>query len=129
MIIIAGEISTQSTATFDYQTQAVYTLEVTASDGEYDDVQNLTIYIARDDTNNKPFFTSDNMIVNISESEASFHVVMDIDGSDPDNDALIYMIQSSIPTEAPFIINNNNGKVTFEDYFVRSEYYAREDQC
>ena len=110
MIIIAGEISTQSTATFDYQTQAVYTLEVTAFDGEYDDVQNLTIYIDGDDTNGKPFFTSVNMIVNISESEARFHVVMDIDGSDPDNDALIYMIQSSIPTEAPFIINNNNGK-------------------
>ena len=103
-----GVISSRSTATFDYETQSSYILEVTASDGEFEDIQILTIYI--DDVNEKPFFTAATTIGgDILESETTSRVVLDMDASDPEGDVLTYEITGSSPSGAPFTIDSSTG--------------------
>ena len=104
-----GEISTTATANFDYEAQSSYTLEVMASDGEFGDVKNLTIYIA--DVNEKPFFTASTTAGEILEDETISRVVLNMAASDPDNDVLTYTILTTEPFGSPFVINSINGKV------------------
>ena len=85
---------------------------MTASDGEFEDVKNLSITIG--DINEKPFFISTNKVGNILENDTSHHVVLDLDASDPDGDILKYKISGSNPSGAPFTINQDNGKYCYQ---------------
>ena len=82
---------------------------MTASDGVFQDVNNLTIYI--DDVNEEPFFTAAGYLSVILESETTPRVVVDVDASDPDGDSLIYTILTSYPSDAPFTIDSVNGTI------------------
>ena len=106
--IFQGEIFTKSTALFDYESQSSYTLEVTASDGTLEDVQNLIVQI--DDVNEKPSVIVVTRLGDILESEIVPRMVLNMAASDPDNDVLTYNILGSNPSGAPFIIDSTNGK-------------------
>ena len=102
-----GDISTTPTAVFDYETQNIYLIEVTAHDGEFEDVQRLTIYV--DNVNEKPYFIPVRNLANVLETETTSRVVLSADALDPETDVLNYEIIGSIPSGAPFSIDNNNG--------------------
>ena len=103
----SGDISTTSIATFNYEAQSSYILEVIASDAEFENVNNLTINIA--DVNEKPFFTASTKLGDILEDETISRVVLTMDASDPDSDVLTYNILTTEPFGAPFTIDNFNG--------------------
>ena len=104
----SGEMSTNSTAKFDYETQNTYILEVTAFDGEFEDVQTLTVHIS--DVNEKPVFKNINRMGQILENELIPRVVLDLNAADPDKDVLTYDIIGSDPTAVSFSINASNGR-------------------
>ena len=104
-----GRISTTFSATLDYESQDVYTITVTASDGEFTDIQLLSIFIS--DVNEKPYFTGAHQFGDILESETAARVVLDIAASDQENDVLTYEILSSIPPGAPFTIDSSKGNL------------------
>ena len=106
--VILGSIFIKPTATLDYETESSYTLKVTTSDGEFEDVKNLTIYV--DDINEEPFFTAVKKLGDVLESETTSRVVIDMDASDPDGDVLNFKITGSNPSVAPFTIDNGNGE-------------------
>ena len=84
---------------------------MTASDGDFEDVQNLTVNI--DDVNEEPFFTTSTTIGgDILESETTSRVVLDMDASDPEGDVLTYEITGSSPSGAPFTIDSSTGIYT-----------------
>ena len=109
--VILGEITTKSSATFDYEILGTYTLEVTASDGTLQDVRHLTIYI--DNVNETPVITAAVKLGDVLESETTSRVVIDMDASDEDGDVLNYKITGANPSGAPFTIDNGNGKLHF----------------
>ena len=88
-------------------------IEVTGSDGEYEDVQHLFIYI--DDVNEKPFFTDVHLLGNILESITTSRVVVSLDATDPEKAVLVYEIAASDPPGAPFTIdsygNNEHNRI------------------
>ena len=104
---IVGVISTKSAVSFDFESQATYTLQVTASDGVLEDIKLLAIYI--DNVNEKPYFVATPQLGDILETETKSRVVLDMDGSDPENDVLSYEIIGSSPSGAPFTIDSING--------------------
>ena len=105
-------ISTNSTAKFDYESQPSYTLDVSAFDGEYEDVKRLTVNIA--DINEKPFFTAVTRLGDVFEDATKSMLIMDLDSADPDGDVLTYEITDSVPSGPPFTIDSNTGKFAFE---------------
>ena len=108
LFCISGKISTKPTATLDYETQSSYAIEVTTSDGEFEDVKNLTIYI--NDVNEEPFFIAVKKLGDVLENETTSRVVIDVDASDPDGNVLNYQLIGSNPSGAPFTIDNKNGE-------------------
>ena len=106
-----GKVSTVTTATFDYETQSKYTLQITATDSEFDDVQNLTVYI--EDVNEKPYFTGFIKLGDVLENETISRLIIDTEASDPENDLLTYTILETHPPGAAFTIDINNG-----EYFI-----------
>ena len=84
---------------------------MTASDGVLEDIKLLAIYI--DNVNEKPYFAATQQLGDILETETKSRVVLDMDGSDPENDILKYEIIGSSPSGAPFAIDNINGRTFF----------------
>ena len=80
---------------------------MTASDGVLEDIKPLAIYIAN--VNEKPYFAATQQLGDILETETKSRVVLDMDGSDPENDVLSYEIIGSTPSGAPFTIDSING--------------------
>ena len=104
----SGEISTNVSALFDYETQSSYSIEVTVCDGELQDVKYLTIHI--DDVNEAPIITASTKLGDVLENEITPRVVVDMDASDPENDVLTYKITNVNPTETAFTMDSSNGK-------------------
>ena len=104
----SGEISTNVSALFDYETQSSYSIEVTVSDGELQDVKYLTIHI--DDVNEAPLITASTKLGDVLENEITPRVVVDMDASDPENDVLTYKITNVNPTETAFTMDSSDGK-------------------
>ena len=95
---------------------------MTASDGEFTDIQLLSISIS--DVNEKPYFTGAHQFGDILESETAARVVLDIAASDQENDVLTYEILSSIPPGAPFTIDSSKGNVTIKGNTIKlNKYY------
>ena len=67
----------------------------------------LTVKII--DINEAPFVTSTVHTVNVPESEVTSIAVADVDASDPDSDALFYVITTTAPVGAPFIVDRLSG--------------------
>ena len=104
----AGEITTKVSALFDYETQSSYSIEVTVSDGELQDVKYLTVHI--DDVNEAPLITASTKLGDVLENEITPRVVVDMDASDPENDVLTFKITNVNPAETAFTIDSSNGK-------------------
>lgn len=88
ILSLPGEISTVANPNFDYGVTTVYVLHVNVSDGQLDDVQDLTINI--DDVNYDIILY--NLPDAISVGELTTGVIFTVNATDPDGLTLGYAI-------------------------------------
>jgi len=99
----SGEIVLTDTCKLDYETLPVYSIQVNVSDGQLSDVRYLTVYIS--DVNEQP--TIANMTNNLTLSEDFSGLVLVVNSTDPEEDALYYsLVVSPKTTPSPFVIDN-----------------------
>ncbi|CAG2207431.1 FAT4 [Mytilus edulis] len=104
------EIWVRGNQGFVYDTKRQYTLNIECADQRRSDSDAFYVYILR---NMPPYFTNlqDKTSVS-SETSAAGQIIYTVDSVDPESDNVQYSLSSNT-ANAPFIINQNTGAISF----------------
>jgi hypothetical protein len=109
-----GALRVANNIALDFETMPVFSLIVRVSDGALNDSAIVSIILTNVDedsttTNQAPTITS--ATYNIAENSVNGTVLGTVEATDPDGDALTYMIVNGNDAEA-FNLNSNSGELT-----------------
>ncbi len=119
----SGQLKTKSA--LDYETNASYTVTITASDGNLSDSITVTINVTNVDENRAPVFTDGNSTTrSIAENTAANTNIGDaVSATDPDDDTLTYTLEGT--DAASFDIVSTSGQLKTKsalDYETNASY-------
>ena len=103
--IFPGELFSDDSPKFDFETTSTYTLRVNVSDGELTDTADFIVYIA--DVNEPPHVTS--LPASLSVGELSSGDVISIGAADPEGGDVSYSYQVSPASGSAYFTGDSDG--------------------